>query len=554
MILVLCTISCVQTESKKQMQDLPQEGLVQVQFRTSDPRLQALYDSAESKSKWNISQFQDYKVLVEGGGYQHVWLETQPMGGYMYAKRNLEIAGNNIKIFMDHQREDGRLPGMISNAPDSLVPRYEWFQGYFFPMPAFEMYFWLNKDREYLTQLYNTLQDFDAYLWKTRDSDNNGCLESWCSWDTGEDHSIRYGGSPNLWPYDYPPTKEFFSDLSPEELKYYFRQNSFDPAAYMPVPIESMDFMSFSYANRDVLARISKELNNDKEAYWQHKAIEVQRKLKEYLWDEEKLACYDRDASNKQMDVLLHNSLRCMYFGSFDQQMADDFVRVHLLNPDEFWTPVPLPSIAANDALFRNIAGNNWSGQPQGLTYQRSIRALENYGHYAELTLLGEKFLDLLTDSLKFTQQFHPFEKIINNSSDGYGPTILASLEFISRLYGIHYTQDKIYWSAIDRDKQIYYQQAWNKQVFEMEEVGDSMNCYINKEKVFSMSKGVRVVTDLEGKIVEVIGIDTRPKKVRIQGENVDLSLVVAPNSQYRMGENNKLEILKSVEFSLKPL
>jgi hypothetical protein len=553
-ILALLTVSCVQTESKRAMPEPLQEDLAQVKFRTSDLRLQALYDSAESKAQWNISQFQNFKVLVEGGGYQHVWLETQPMGGYMYAKRNLEIAANNIKIFMDHQRPDGRFPGMISNAPDSLVPRYEWFQGYFFPMPAFEMYFWLNKDRVYLTQLYESLSSFDAYLWKTRDSDNNGCLESWCSWDTGEDHSIRYGGAPNLWPYDYPPTKEFFSSLSPEELKYYFRQNSFDPDAYMPVPIESMDFMSFSYANRDVLARISKELNNGKEAYWQAKAVDVQKKLKEYLWDEEKQACYDRDATNKQMDILLHNSLRCMYFGSFDQQMADSFVRLHLLNPEEFWTPVPLPSIAANDAHFRNIAGNNWSGQPQGLTYQRSIRALENYGHYAELTLLGEKFLDLLTDSLKFTQQFYPFEKVINNSSDGYGPTILASLEFISRLYGIHYSQDKVYWSALDRDKEIYYQQAWNGNRFEMEEEGGKMNCYINREKVFTMSKGARVVTDLQGNILEVIGIDTRARELNIQGRNADLSLVVAPNTKYRMGANNKMEKYKAVEFSLKPL
>ena len=70
--------------------------------------------------------------------------------------------------------------------------------------------------------------------------------------------------------------------------------------------------------------------------------------------------------------VLTHNNLRCMYYGSFDQDMADRFIRCHLLNPDEFWTRVPLPSIAANDPCFTNINFNNWGGQPQGLdVYKR---------------------------------------------------------------------------------------------------------------------------------------------------------------------------------------
>ena len=57
----------------------------------------------------------------------------------------------------------------------------------------------------------------------------------------------------------------------------------------------------------------------------------------------------------------------------------------------EFWTPTPLPSIAASDPRFENKEGNNWSGPPEGLTYQRAIRALESYGHHAELVLLGER-------------------------------------------------------------------------------------------------------------------------------------------------------------------
>ena len=53
-------------------------------------------------------------MLVEGGGYNNIWLETQPMGGASFGARNLTLALNNQLAFMRTQRQDGRLPGMIS--------------------------------------------------------------------------------------------------------------------------------------------------------------------------------------------------------------------------------------------------------------------------------------------------------------------------------------------------------------------------------------------------------------------------------------------------------
>ncbi len=66
------------------------------------------------------------KVLVEGGGYNNAWLETQPMGGEMFAKHNLQIAMNNQVIFMLGQRADGRLPGMVVQG--SMVKKNAWEQ------------------------------------------------------------------------------------------------------------------------------------------------------------------------------------------------------------------------------------------------------------------------------------------------------------------------------------------------------------------------------------------------------------------------------------------
>src|SRR5512136_2544991 len=75
--------------AKESSPPLPRVG---VTFKTDDAVLQKLYDAAEEAERGNIVSFAaGRKALVEGGGYTNVWLETQPMGGAMYGKRDLEV-------------------------------------------------------------------------------------------------------------------------------------------------------------------------------------------------------------------------------------------------------------------------------------------------------------------------------------------------------------------------------------------------------------------------------------------------------------------------------
>ncbi|HBE85262.1 MAG TPA: hypothetical protein DDW53_07135, partial [Lachnoclostridium sp.] len=101
-----------------------------VSFQTSYELLQKLMDSAQIKTGNNLKRFDTRLVLIEGGGYEKIWLETQPMGGEMYAKRNMEAGLNNHLLFMEHQREDGRLPGSIAFIDGKITPQFNKFQGF----------------------------------------------------------------------------------------------------------------------------------------------------------------------------------------------------------------------------------------------------------------------------------------------------------------------------------------------------------------------------------------------------------------------------------------
>ncbi len=470
--------------------------MTSVTFETADRGLQRLYDDACRKCRDNIQRFGDQRVLVEGGGYEKLWLETQPMGGEMYAKRDLDVARGNIELFMRFQRADGRLPGSIERLPDgTLEPQFNKFQGFCFPGPALNLYEWLDRDRGYLDRLADCLERFDDYLWRYRDSDGDGLLESWCVYDTGEDNALRYGDAPNYCVGECPP------------------------ADSRVVPMASMDFMSYSYACRDTLARISRLRGDGRAAFWRAGARDAARRLKAGLWREDIGACFDRDRDGRMIPVLCHNNLRCMYWGSFSRTMAERFVREHLLNPAEFWTPMPLPSVAVSDPAFRNAPENNWSGQPEGLTYQRAIDALERYGFEPVVTRLGRRLLRALIDGGNvFTQQFDSFtgapsrvgmkrhQALAPDSGepfqDSYGPTLLAALEYIAHLWGVDMRGGRIWFSLCHADAPYVYEQDWGARRYRIESDGETARVLVDGREKAVVRCGVRLIADRRGRIL----------------------------------------------------
>lgn len=467
-----------------------------VQFETADSALQRLYDTACRKCEGNLTRFGGHTVLVEGGGYEKLWLETQPMGGEMYAKRNPEAALGNVRCFLEAQRADGRLPGSIQRMPDgALQAQFNKIQGFCFAEPALNLYYWLGRNRAYLDELARCLEAFDRYLWACRDSDGDGLLESWCVYDTGEDNALRYGDAPNYWEGETPPTGSAV------------------------VPMASMDFMGYSHGCRETLAKISRIRRDGRCGFWQRQAREVRMRLRKGLWDGRKHACFDRDRCGNPLPVLTHNNLRCMYWGVFSQGMADRFVQRHLLNPREFWTPLPLPSVAANDPAFRNAPENNWSGQPEGLTYQRAIRALERYGYAHLVPALGRKLLRaVIAGGYVFPQQFDPFTAAPSRVGmishrplapdspepfqDGYGPTLLAALEYIAHLWGVHMQEENLWFSLCRADAPYRYAQQWGENDYRIESDGKTAQLYVNGRQIAREACGTRLITDAEGTVL----------------------------------------------------
>jgi len=531
-----------------------------VEFDTSDTLLKEVYDLAEIRCKENIKTFTDYEVLIEGSKYNGVWLETQPLGGEMYAKRNLKVGLNNLLIFMRNQRRDGRFPGMIT-APvhwyDGTSCIYDWMQGSFFTKAAFKMYYHLGEDKEYLKLVYDSLKAFDDYLWQARDSDGDGCIESWCIWDTGEDNC----------------TKHILSGMDMRKYGPWGKSEAPQNTEKGRFPHESAEYMSYSYSMRKTLAKISEILNLGETEFWEKQAKKVQDKFIEYLWDDEKKYSFDRDCNNDKMEILLGSEImKCMYHGIYTQEMADEFIKRHLLNKEEFWTKYPLPSIAANDKYFHvnkeysncadevyailgydsDIDDNSWSGPCEGLTYQRSIDAMINYNHHAETVLIGKKLIELIKKNKKFPQQFNPFTgEVPKDAMDGYGPMVLATLEYISFLCGINVTCGNIYWS-VGVENDFTYTQNMSGHKFVLSCKSGTSEAYIDEELIFKVSGAVRIKTDMNGNIISIYGIADKQVEICLEYKGKTYIGEIAPNDEVAVIDS-ELKLVNTIPFDYKP-
>ena len=497
-----------------------------VTFSTADKELQGAYDRAEDLLKRNETQYNDRLVLREGATYPFVWLETQPLGGEMYAKRNMEIGLNNLLIFLQYQRKDGRFPGMISQMGrgNGIVGHYDWMQGFYFALPGLKLAYLLNKDPLFLERLYSGLADFDDYLWTYRDSDGDGCLEVWCCWDTAEDNCTRYTrhGAPD------GGHGCFGGETAPYGIG--------------DLPLESLEYMNYSYACRDTLAKISDLLDNGKGDFWREQAETVRRRVIDGLWDPKKHACFDRDGADRILNCLDHTNLRAMYHGTFTQEMADEFLYYHLFNPEEFWTPSPLCAIAANNEYFVNDNYNNWSGQCQGLIYQRSVDAFHNYGHYAGAVAVGRHVVELGRKYRVFHQQYDPFTGEPDPRKDGYGPMMFAFTEYLSFLWGINISMDRVSWSNASAGADSEYEQQMFGREYRLSRKGGIAAALLDGEELFSFTEGLRVVSCRDGRILQVICLEeiddgeVRTKEGSFRGP-------VEPNGIYECREGQLIRV-----------
>lgn len=401
-------------------------------FPSGDPAWKRTWEAAVAVLAGNIRSVPGYSrpVLFEGSTYQGIWLECGPHEGLVYATlaRNvpeglsktspLEAARNNHMAFFGLQRADGQLPASVKTTENGfgqiqmVVP---------IAATAWELA-QLTGDEELLTTAYAACGRWDAWLRQYRDTRRTGLVEGFCTYDTGHDNSPRWKGIPNRCP---------------------------DADARKCPPIASMprlcpDLSATVFGGRVALAAMAKALGKPEAARWLSDAEKIRGLILDKLYSPEDAAFYDLDAQSQFVRVRGDVISRVLGEHVLDVAEARDkaiFEAVwkrQLHNPEAFWAPYPLSSIAMDDSAFvRPIPRNSWGGASQALTALRAPRWMAHYGKQTELDHLMEQWCEAIMRHGEFRQQMDPITgEFTQPDPGGYSPAALVFLSFAKKLGG----------------------------------------------------------------------------------------------------------------------
>lgn len=114
-------------------------------------------------------------------------------------------------------------------------------------------------------------------------------------------------------------------------------------------------------------------------------------------------------------------------------------------------------------------------------------------------------------------------------------------------MHGVQLSQNRIYWSCLNDNNDYEYEQFWGDKVFKLKINGNQVVCSVNGNDVFSFTKGIRMVSEMSSKIIEVVRIEQEKQKANITLYEKMSFLSVAPNNVYAF--NGKFSKSKEVEF-----
>lgn len=464
-------------------------------------------------------------ILHEGGVYRGCWLEsTGTINAELLSRFAPSVAENTFASFAALQREDGLLPYKVTEGG----PVFRQIQ-LVTPLArsAWNHYALNGRPQPFLRRMYDALARFDRWLAEWRDTRGTGCVEAFCTFDTGHDLSPRFWHVPDT-PHRGDPKR-------------------FDP--HSPVlPFLAPDMTAHSYCQRLYLARMAEELGDAAAAAsWRSLADASLNSLMRHCYDEKDRFFYDRDRQGEFVRVQSDVLLRVLACEAGDRALFDEALRGYLLNTRKFFAKYPFTSIAMDDPRFNPFSHyNSWAGPSNLLSIIRAPHAFEHHRRYVELTWVMQPLLGAFARMKKFSQTLCPWTGE-EGYTEAYSPAILAVLDYVERLCGIMPRPDGSLWFtglvpyAMDHGEPVAdetgYRRTVDGSVFELFNSRKGAAIYQDGEEHVRFPYGLRMVTDRLGRLLGAIGMSAAPVSgiVRYEGREI---AVTAKGNEWLAYEN----------------
>jgi hypothetical protein len=277
-------------------------------------------------------------------------------------------------------------------------------------------------------------------------------------------------------------------------------------------------------------------------AKWDEKAEAIRKLIVEKLYVPEDVAFYDLDANDKFVRVRGDALTRVCGEHVVSQDLFQQLWVGQLHKPSAFWAPYPLPSIAMDDPAFvRPIPRNSWGGASQALTALRAPRWMEFYGKTVEMGQMMTAWCDALLRDGTFRQQLDPMTgEFTDGGSKGYSPAALVLVDYTWRLAGIREDAGKIEWTvrpgckAADGARFTLKTNAGLTMEMRYDKTGAELSR--DGKKLARVDGSARVVTDVYGAAIELVGIMETEQEVTVErAKNQPLAATLSANERVKV-------------------
>ena len=239
-----------------------------------------------------------------------------------------DLATGILRNFIVHQREDGSFPGCILTG-HAETPTGFYHANWGKAVRALHVH---HADDAFLHEIYPALARYADYLCRERDPEGSGLFDVIDQGETGQEYMARYlFARPDA------------DDWGP------FRLKGVDATVYAYELMRCLEWMAGHAGNADEAAR------------WAGAADATRAAVRERMWDPDRgffvdvrPGTYDRSPA-----------LAAVGFYPFMTDIATaEHLRAltdHLMNPEEFRTPWPVPSTSKSDSSYS--AAGEWKGK-----------------------------------------------------------------------------------------------------------------------------------------------------------------------------------------------
>ena len=314
-------------------------------------------------SKWKNT---DYKFVAPASTeYTFQWLWDTAFHAIVLANFDTNWAKSEIENYLEAQWENGFLPHMVFWGNKFILPHWAYIESKKSIRPktsaltqppvialAVEKIYEQDKDKSFLKRVLPKLALYHRWLIENRDPDKDLLLSIISPNESGMDELPAfqvvsgYKGMETLQlHYTYKKT-DLLNNHYDFDSKVILEKDYFN--------VEELVFNTIFIESTRSLSRLLKEIGEETESkFFSNLANKAEKNLLEKCWDKDDQIFYSLYSKDEKMvKVKTVASLVPIFLEGFNGKRLDQLIAKHLLNPQEFWTNYPIPSVSRSESYY----------------------------------------------------------------------------------------------------------------------------------------------------------------------------------------------------------